>query len=346
MEEKNSVQFVPLSSSSQSSRLMINRNFRHFIIAFAYFLLFSVIIFYLFTFPSFFSQKNGFSPIALDSWNLYHLPEVSVSNTSRILETQKNCTYYNCFDVYRCSHSSSGKISVYIYPLIEFVDEDDVPITKKITEEFYNLLLALKKSEYSTNDPNKACILIPSIDLLNQNRIGTKGVAKALASLEQWVLHSVISIHQLCSLVLFFKLFSWNDGRNHLLFNMLPGSMPEYLPFLEVDSGYAMVTSGGFSSLNHRMGFDISIPVYSPLAVKLNRPAAQLLRPWLIISPQSNIHEEFRYVISSVAAEHSNFLALDRCASKPLDTTLRCRETQVYSYPEILKVLLNIMKDS
>lgn len=137
----------------------------------------------------------------------------------------------------------------------------------------------------------------------------------------------------------FSLLSSWNNGKNHLLFNMLPGSMPKYPPFLEVESGYAMVTSGGFSSVNHRMGFDISIPVYSPLAVKLDRPTAQQLRPWLIISPQSNIHEEFRNVISEVSAEHLNLLALDRCSTNPLDTTLRCREDEVYSYPEILKVL-------
>jgi len=314
MEEKNSVQYVPFISSSQSNRSLINRNFRHFIVCFAYILLFAVIVFCLFTFFPFHSPKNGFQPVTLDRWNLNNLPEVLVPNTSHVLETQKNCTYYNCFDVYRCSHSRSGKISVYIYPLVEYVDEEDVPITKKITEEFYNLLLAIKNSEYSTNDPNQACILIPSIDLLNQNRVSPRDVGRALSSLEHW-----------------------NNGKNHLLFNMLPGSMPKYPPFLEVESGYAMVTSGGFSSVNHRMGFDISIPVYSPLAVKLDRPTAQQLRPWLIISPQSNIHEEFRNVISEVSAEHLNLLALDRCSTNPLDTTLRCREDEVYSYPEILK---------
>ena len=176
---------MPFSSSSQSSRSLINRNFRHFIIGFAYVLLLAVIVFYLFTFSPLHSQKNGFPPVTLERWSLNHLPEVSVPNISHVLETQQNCTYYNCFDVYRCSHSRSGKISVYIYPLIEFVDEDDAPITKKMTEEFYNLLVAIKKSEYSTNDPNKACILIPSIDLLNQNRISPKDVGKALSSLEQ-----------------------------------------------------------------------------------------------------------------------------------------------------------------
>ena len=114
--------------------------------------------------------------------------------------------------------------------------------------------------------------------------------------------------------------------------------MPKYPSFLEVDSGYAMVTSGGFSSLDHRMGFDISIPVFSPLAVKLKRPTDGQIRTWLMISPQSNIHEDFRSDISEIALEHPTFLVLNRCASKPLDTTLRCRENEVYSYPEILLV--------
>jgi glucuronyl/N-acetylglucosaminyl transferase EXT2 len=42
--------------------------------------------------------------------------------------------------------------------------------------------------------------------------------------------------------------YRWNDGSNHLLFNMLPGSAPDYSTVLEVDTGKTVVAGGGFST--------------------------------------------------------------------------------------------------
>lgn len=114
--------------------------------------------------------------------------------------------------------------------------------------------------------------------------------------------------------------------------------MPEYFPFLEVDIGYAMVTSGGFSSLTHRTGFDISIPVFSPLVAEL-QPPRDRDRAWLIISSQPNFHDEFREIITEMAVEHPSFLVLNSCPSNPLDTKLRCRDEELYTFPDILQVL-------
>nr|CAG4641480.1 EOG090X01LY [Eurycercus lamellatus] len=188
-----------------------------------------------------------------------------------------------------------------------------VPVTKKISQEFYSLLQTITNSPYYTLDPTEACLFIPSIDLLNQNRIRPKEVGKALAILPYW-----------------------NGGRNHLLFNMLPGSLPEYSPYLGVDAGYSMITGGGFSSLSYRPGFDISVPVFSPLAAKQKSFTFHKERPWLVISSQPNIHDEFLEAVADIASEHPSFLVLDSCQSKPLDTALRCREEEIYSYPEIL----------
>jgi len=58
-----------------------------------------------------------------------------------------------------------------------------IPITKKISQEYYDLLQAINNSPYITDDPSQACLFIPSIDLLNQNRIRPKEVSKALGSL-------------------------------------------------------------------------------------------------------------------------------------------------------------------
>nr|CAG4635959.1 EOG090X01LY [Eubosmina coregoni] len=189
-------------------------------------------------------------------------------------------------------------------------EELGIPITEKISQEFHDLLQAISNSPYITDDPSQACVFIPSIDLLNQNRIRPKEVAKALSSLP-----------------------FWNEGKNHLIFNILPGSEP----VLEVDVGYAMVTSGGFSNKYYRPNFDVSIPVYSPVAADLKITRSTENRTWLIISSQSNIHDEMLDYLIDIAMEHPSFLALSRCSNAVLNTRLRCRQSEIYSYPDVLK---------
>lgn len=171
-------------SRIKDSCMMMNRNlFRHFFIGFAYVLLFAAVTsICILCFP-FFSYRKPL--LLLDRDSLDHLTEITVSHTSLSHSTQTNCTYYTCFNVYKCSHTQSGNIGVYVYPLFEYVDEDGVPVTKKITQEFYDLLKAVTKSQYFTSDPKEACLFIPSIDLLNQNRLRPKDVGKALTLLPQ-----------------------------------------------------------------------------------------------------------------------------------------------------------------
>ena len=57
----------------------------------------------------------------------------------------------------------------------------------------------------------------------------------------------------------------WNQGTNHLLFNMLPGTSPDYATYLEADTGNAIVAGGGFNSVSYRRTFDVALPVYNPL---------------------------------------------------------------------------------
>lgn len=90
-----------------------------------------------------------------------------------------NCSFYDCFDVYRCGNHQN-KVTIYVYPLTEFSEEKS---TTWISREFYKILKTLIDSPYYTSNPNEACIFVPSIDLLNQNLIDKNLVGKALASL-------------------------------------------------------------------------------------------------------------------------------------------------------------------
>lgn len=67
-----------------------------------------------------------------------------------------------------------------------------------------------------------------------------------------------------------FILFSWNGGENHLIFNMVPGTAPDYKTVVELSIGKAMVAGVGFDSWTYRSFFDISIAIYSDLAISLS----------------------------------------------------------------------------
>jgi glucuronyl/N-acetylglucosaminyl transferase EXT2 len=63
------------------------------------------------------------------------------------------------------------------------VDEAGNAVTLPISKEFYDILEAIADSPFYTNDPEMACLLIPSIDVLNQNYIRLKEIGQVLASL-------------------------------------------------------------------------------------------------------------------------------------------------------------------
>lgn len=94
-----------------------------------------------------------------------------------------NCSYWDCFNVYRCGEN----LSIYVYPLVDYVDEsaNGKSTLSVMSREFFEILKIIVESRFYTSDPNEACILIPSIDTLNLKRISRGTVAKALATLPQ-----------------------------------------------------------------------------------------------------------------------------------------------------------------
>lgn len=110
---------------------------------------------------------------------------VVIKSKSRLPEkTDQSCLYHTCFDVYHCGGAvDETHIKVYIYPVTRYVDENGVGITLPLSREFWEILEAILNSDYYTNDPNEACLYIPSIDLLNQNNIRTHEIAQVLNSL-------------------------------------------------------------------------------------------------------------------------------------------------------------------
>lgn len=153
-----------------------------FVICLLIFVLFIVLIsvYHIFKFGN--TQKHSeHIPITLNDINA--LPTQALS-TSLVASnaTNSSCTYFTCFNVYRCG-SQGNKLLVYVYPPKIYLDSAGRPITNQMTREFYQILNAIINSKFYTSNPYEACIFVPSIDTLNQNRLRLQEVSRALRSL-------------------------------------------------------------------------------------------------------------------------------------------------------------------
>lgn len=153
-----------------------------------------------------------------------------------------NCRF-DCLDIYRCGHND--RLKIYVYPLKEYVDSNG-KVAATLTREFYKILETIVKSQYYSANPNQACLLVPSIDLLNGNMYDAKLVNRVLSSLDYWN----------------------NGGENHLLFNMLPGGIKNGSAALKTDK--AIIMGGFFNSWTYRPGFDVALPQMVDMNVVYN----------------------------------------------------------------------------
>nr|XP_025121979.1 exostosin-2 isoform X3 [Bubalus bubalis] len=230
-----------------------------------------------------------------------------------------SCRMHTCFDVYRCGFNPKNKIKVYIYPLKKYVGEAGVPVSSTISREYNELLTAISDSDYYTDDITRACLFVPSIDLLNQNSLRVKETAQALAQLSRW-----------------------DRGTNHLLFNMLPGGPPDYNTALDVPRDRALLAGGGFSTWTYRQGYDVSIPVYSPLSAEVDLPEkGPGPRRYFLLSSQVALHPEYREDLAALQARHGEaVLVLGKCSNLSEGVPAarrRCQQQQAFDYPQVLQ---------
>ncbi|KAM9302316.1 exostosin-2 [Gastrophryne carolinensis] len=251
--------------------------------------------------------------------SVHNFPAVRLPEDSPLPERgDLSCRMHTCFDVYRCGYNPKNKIKVYIYPLKKYTDEGGRSVGGTVSQEYSQLLTAISESEFYTEDVNRACLFLPSIDVLNQNNLRIKETAQALAQLPRW-----------------------DRGTNHLLFNMLPGGPPDYNTALDVPRDRALLAGGGFSTWTYRQGYDVSIPVYSPLS-EVNLPErASGPRSFFLLSSQTTLHPEFHADLDTIRAENGeSLLVLEKCSNVSDDSQLhrkRCHKSNVYDYPQVLQ---------
>ena len=112
----------------------------------------------------------------------------SVPNTDDSKQ-ERDCDLYSCFDVSKCIHSSDNHVTVHLYggdvSQTVFAGDDDVPPSR----EHSDMIDAVLTSSYSIEGPYKACLFIPPLDLLNQQKLTPSLAQEYLQLLPQYVYH-------------------------------------------------------------------------------------------------------------------------------------------------------------
>lgn len=100
--------------------------------------------------------------------------------------TNRKCSHWDCFDIYKCGRTGHDRITVYVYPLRRFLDENGLEATETMSKQYYAILRAIIDSNYYTANPNEACLFVPPVDTLSQDRINLNLTSKALNSLPKY----------------------------------------------------------------------------------------------------------------------------------------------------------------
>lgn len=149
----------------------------------------------------------------------------------RNIYKNSRCRMETCFDFSKCR---THGFKVFVYPS---------ETGAAVSESYLKIIASLEGSRYYTPNPEEACLFVLNIDTLDRDHL------------------SVRYVHSINEKIQGFPL--WNDGRNHLIFNLYSGTWPNYTEDLGFDMGQAILAKASFYVENFRPGFDISIPLFS-----------------------------------------------------------------------------------
>lgn len=147
------------------------------------------------------------------------------------LFTGRRCRMESCFNFSLCERNG---FKVYVYPQQK---------GEKLSESYQNILSSIEGSRFHTPDPAKACLFVLSLDTLDRDQLSPQYVHNLKAKIQSLPL--------------------WNEGRNHIIFNLYSGTWPDYTEDLGFDIGFAMLAKASISTENFRPNFDVSVPLFS-----------------------------------------------------------------------------------
>lgn len=147
-----------------------------------------------------------------------------------------SCRMENCFDFTKCYE----EFLVYVYPPEPVNSLGAAP---PVSLNYQKIISAITESRYYTSDPNRACLFVLGIDTLDRDSLSEDYVRNVPSRLQ--------------------RLPYWNNGRNHIIFNLYSGTWPGYAEnSLGFDTGEAILAKASMSVQQIRPTFDISIPLF------------------------------------------------------------------------------------
>ncbi|EGD76928.1 hypothetical protein PTSG_07269 [Salpingoeca rosetta] len=135
-----------------------------------------------------------------------------------------------------------SSFKVYVYPLT--TDEEAA-----LPAIYRAIRTAIRDGPYSTDDPSKACLFVPSTDVSCWCEDCMHGTYSG----------NIESMHPVSAAIErnLSRLAYWNEGRNHILFEYSDA------PCLPWHAEHAIVAKVGLSEFHHRDGLDVSMPLFS-----------------------------------------------------------------------------------
>lgn len=150
--------------------------------------------------------------------------------------SKRSCRMETCFDYTKCY----DQFLVYVYPPEPVNSLGSAP---PISANYQKIITAIRESRYHTADPSRACLFVLGIDTLDRDSLSEDYVRNVPSRLA--------------------RLPHWNNGRNHIIFNLYSGTWPDYAEdSLGFDPGEAILAKASMSGLYMRPDFDVSIPLF------------------------------------------------------------------------------------
>lgn len=186
---------------------------------------------------------GGSRAVVSNDNNIYQAPVVDIpafgGETPKQNNGQRPCRMDTCFDYTKC-YEANQQLLVYVYPIDTVNTMANTPPTSL---NYQKILSAITESRYYTPDPERACLFVLGIDTLDRDSLSEDYVRNMPSRLQ--------------------RLPHWNNGRNHVIFNLYSGTWPDYAEnSLGFDTGEAILAKASMSVRQIRPGFDISIPLF------------------------------------------------------------------------------------
>ena len=146
------------------------------------------------------------------------------------------CTMQTCFNFTRCAPKPNADqtFKVYVY--------EDTPGVR-ISQKYEEILESIRKSRFFTSNADEACLFVLSIDTLDRDKLSSEFVHEIQEKLG--------------------GLKHWNNGINHVIFNLYSGTWPDYsAQDLGFDFGKAILAQASLPLQHYRPGFDVSFPLF------------------------------------------------------------------------------------